>query len=33
MAAADSVEVDTTGLGLEQVVERIAELAAERRTA
>jgi cytidylate kinase len=33
MAAADSVEVDTTGLGLERVVERIAELAAERRTA
>jgi cytidylate kinase len=33
MAAADSVEVDTTGLGLEQVVERIAQLAAERRTA
>jgi len=31
MAAADAVEVDTTGLSIEQVVARIAELAGERR--
>lgn len=30
VAAADAVEVDTTGLGLEAVVERITEIAAER---
>ena len=29
-AAADSVEVETTGLGVEQVVDRIAAIAAER---
>ena len=28
--AADAVEVETTGLGITEVVERIAELAAER---
>jgi cytidylate kinase len=33
MAAADSVEVDTTGLSLDEVVERIACLAAERGAA
>ena len=29
--AADAVEVDTTGLSIDEVVERIAQLAAERR--
>ena len=29
--APDSIEVDTTGQSIEEVVERIAELAAERR--
>jgi cytidylate kinase len=33
MAAPNSVAVDTTGLALDEVVERIAELAAERRPA
>jgi len=30
-AAADSVEVDTTGLSIDEVVDRIAQLAADRR--